>query len=149
MYRPTYYFYLNCPFFGIPHFVCPAAGLRSLVCVIPREPACTPRRGYESRPRSVARALGIRSLEFWQITTGNRSDLLEPSRKMETPQFQMFLSAAGCCCIMSDHSGPRACCRVSHGTATVVHQALLFVTATDIAFSCVCGCGPPVNLRRK
>ena len=104
-----------------------------------REPACTPRCKCEPRARSVARALGLRSREFWQITTGNHSDLLEPSRTMETPSFHIFLSAAVCCCIMSDPMVPRALYRGSHGTATVVHQALPFVTATASAF-CVCAC---------
>ena len=87
-----YYFELNGRFFpeylgsiffssGRGSFpVLPAAGGR-------REAASTVRRKCEPCPRSVARALGLRNRELWQETTGNHSDLLEPSRIMETPQF--------------------------------------------------------------
>ena len=35
-------------------------------------------------PRSVARALGVQSRENWQVTTGRRSEHVEPSRRMQT-----------------------------------------------------------------
>ena len=65
-------------------------------CVACKEPAYAPRRQCEPRPRSVGRALGLPYRKFWQITTGSHSDLLKPSRTMDTPHISRFLSAAGC-----------------------------------------------------
>ena len=48
---------------------------RSLSRGARRVPACTPQRKCEPQPRSVGRAMGLRSREFWQITKGRRSDL--------------------------------------------------------------------------
>ena len=96
-----------------------------------------------SRPGSVARALGIQSSEFWQITPGSHSDLLEPSRSMESPQFQKEASlllaaaaaaAAAVTCVITpflELSATR-----SHERAAVAHQALPLVTATDGALVC-------------
>ena len=102
---------------------------RKLGCAARKEFACTPRRKCEPRPRSVARALGLQSREFWQTTTGSHSDLLEPSRTMETPtilqeDFCLVLGAGCCCCfcIKSDHTVPRA---VRNEAATEQEQSLV------------------------
>ena len=113
---------------------------RALGCGARRQLACTRlHHGSKcaSRPRSVASALGLWSREFWQETTGRSSDLLEPSRTMETPPYERFrdfslLLVAGCCCIMSDHAVARA---LWNDVATEQQQShiklVLVVTATD------------------
>ena len=60
----------------------------TLGCVTRNDTACTPRRNCEPRSRSMARVLGLQKVaNSRKITTGSRSDLLEPSRTKETPQF--------------------------------------------------------------
>ena len=49
-----------------------------------RGAACTPRRKFGSRAGSVARALGAKSREIWQVVVGSLSAELEPSKTMES-----------------------------------------------------------------
>ena len=74
---------------------------RALGCAARMGLACTPRRKCGSRPGSVARALGLQGREFWQVTTGRHSDLLEPSRTIENRMNTMSRSRFShfLCCV--------------------------------------------------
>ena len=66
---------INVFFFAHRHFFLfrPRVISRALGSGPRREPARTPRRKCGPWPRSVARALGVQSLENWQVTTGSHS----------------------------------------------------------------------------
>lgn len=138
-------------FFSGILYLSPAADLFS--CTLSfrsrRGPACTPWHKCGSRPASVTRALGPESREIWQVTTGSRSDLLEPSRSMETPNcrfiFYHVFAQNSCWAVVpkvpyTAHSSLQIL--GSHGT-TAELQAPAFVTATNVDSAC-----ERVNVRR-
>ena len=73
--------------------------------------ACTPRREFVSQAGSVARALGVRSREIWQVIMGLHSASLSPARQWKTHMSAVLLH----CCKISLLCG-------SHGTRAVAHQ---------------------------
>ena len=52
------------------------------------------RRKFGARPGSVARALGVQSRANWQVITRSLSAELEPTRAMETAQFDILASCS-------------------------------------------------------
>ena len=67
-------------------------------------PSCRPRRKCGSRAGSVARALGARSRQIWQVIAGKQSAEPELSRSMETPKY-LFSMLHLCCCFLTTTAG--------------------------------------------
>ena len=73
---------------------------RTLGCVARRETACTPRRKCEPRPSSVARALGLRSREFWKLNYGESFRLARAKQDNGDPtNLNIFV----CCYLLLYH----------------------------------------------
>ena len=85
-------------------------------------------------PSSVARALGTQSRARWFFFKGSRSAMPSHAEPSKPHSFGYFRSDAAAAAVSHRPSSSQALYFV---TATIQHQALPFVTATDGASACV------------